>query len=86
MIKRNVIAAIISLFFVSYASAWEMNAYVENTPISEGHVDTNSRTNQDTTSATKADSNQKTVKQKDYFRHHSIGIEYNFLTLTDFGT
>lgn len=86
MIKRTVIATIISLFFVSYANAWEMDAYVENTPISESHVDTNSRTNQDTTSATKADSNQKTDNQKDYFRHHSIGIEYNFLTLTDFGT
>ena len=86
MIKRTVIAAIISIFFVSYASAWEMNAYVESTPISEGHVDTNSRTNQDTTSATKVDSNQKTVNQRDNFRHHSIGIEYNFLTLTDFGT
>lgn len=58
-----------------------MDAYVENTPITESHVDTNSRTNQDTTSATKADNNQK-----DDFRHHSIGIEYNFLTLTDFGT
>ena len=86
MIKRTVIAAIISLFFASYTNAWEMDAYVENTPISEGHVDTNSRTNQDTTSATKADSNQKIDNQKDYFRHHSIGIEYNFLTLTDFGT
>lgn len=86
MIKRTVIAAIISLFFASYTNAWEMDAYVENTPISEGHVDTNSRTNQDTTSATNADSNQKTDNQKDYFRHHSIGIEYNFLTLTDFGT
>ena len=86
MIKRTVIATIISLFFVSYANAWEMDAYVENTPISESHVDTNSRTNQDTTSATKADSNQKTVNQRDYFRHHSIGIEYNFLTLTDLGT
>ena len=86
MIKRTVIAAIISLFFASYTNAWEMDAYVENTPISEGHVDTNSRTNQDTTSATKADNNQKTDNQKDYFRHHSIGIEYNFLTLTDFGT
>ena len=63
-----------------------MDAYVENTPISEGHVDTNSRTNQDTTSATNADSNQKTDNQKDDFRHHSIGIEYNFLTLTDLGT
>ena len=29
MIKRTVIAAIISLFFVSYANAWEMDAYVE---------------------------------------------------------
>jgi len=86
MIKRTVIAAIISLFFASYTNAWEMDAYVENTPISEGHVDTNSRTNQDTTSATNADTNQKTDNQKDYFRHHSIGIEYNFLTLTDFGT
>lgn len=46
MIKRTVIAAIISLFFVSYANAWEMDAYVENTPITESHVDTNSRTNQ----------------------------------------
>ena len=81
MYKKVLTATIISLFFVSYANAWEMDAYVENTPITESHVDTNSRTNQDSTSATKADNNQK-----DDFRHHSIGIEYNFLTLTDFGT
>lgn len=64
MIKRTLIAAIISLFFVSHANAWEKEAYVESSQSGNG-IDV--------------------IAPKDTIKHHSIGIEYNFFTLTDLG-
>lgn len=89
MIKRFFFSATISLFFASQASAWEMGAYVENAQAGEGFTDT-STWEKDQKQEIKVDTSMAITNgfhqnKKSQIKHHSIGIEYDLLTLYDFG-
>ncbi|WP_073424336.1 MULTISPECIES: hypothetical protein [unclassified Fibrobacter] len=90
MTKRFLLCAVISLFFAVHANAWDMGTYVENAQAGEGIIDTNTIWKKDQkqkiivdTSMAKA--NGSNQNKKSQIKHHSIGFEYDFLTLFDFG-
>lgn len=83
MFKKILIATIISLFFVSQASAWEMDSYVENAQAGEGIQATDS-TKQFPAQANQIDhSMAQTSVPKDTLKHHSISFTYGIFTMTD---
>ena len=75
MFKRILFVTIISLFFASQASAWEMGEYVKDSQAGEG---IEKQANQ--IDYTKA----QTSVPKDTLKHHSISFTYGIITMTDF--
>ena len=84
MLKKYLFATIISFFFASQVSAWEMGAYVENAQAGNG-VKSDSTWNTNEAKTAKTDMSMvKTGEQKDTLKHHSISVTYGILTLSDF--
>jgi len=82
MLKKFLFATIISLFFVSQASAWEMGEYVKNTQGGEG-IETTDSTWQPSINQTDRTMAQTSVP-KNTLKRHSVSFTYGIITMTDF--
>ena len=84
MFKKILFATIISLFFASQASAWEMGEYVKNKQAGEGIEANDSSWQSSSSQANQIDhSMAQTSVPKDTLKHHSVSFTYGIFTMTD---
>lgn len=73
MTKNFFIAIFVSLFFSSYANAWDMNEYIKNAYVDKQIEKTDS----------KRQAFETQISKKDSLKHHSVSITYGLITITD---